>query len=129
MPTRLPRWTWVLVLPMLVGALLLMHGLDAQAGDHHAAATSASASVVDAHPHDESTTAEHGHCVDCLAGDVVAACVAIITTVGGLGLVGRVLTRGTLTAPTAAVTDRVRSLVELARPPDPAWVRLAVMRC
>jgi hypothetical protein len=129
MPTRLPRWTWLLVLPMLIGALLVMHGLDAQAGDHHPETTAASASIVDAHPHDESTPAEHGHCVDCLTGHVMAACAAIITAIGGVGLVRRLLTRGTLTAPTAAVADRVRSLVELARPPDPAWVRLSVMRC
>ena len=76
-----------MVLPTLVGALLLMHGLDARAGDHHPETTSASAPVVDTHPHDESTPAEHGHCVDCLAGHVMAACVAIITAIGGVGLV------------------------------------------
>lgn len=129
MPTRLPRWTWLLVLPMLVGALLLMHGLDAQAGESHHSATAASVSVVEAHPHDVSAPAEHGHCVDCLAGHVMAACVAIITAIGGIGLTRRLLTRGALAAPAAAVTDRVRCLVELARPPDPAWVRLSVMRC
>ena len=129
MPTRLPRWTWSLVLLTLVGALLLMHGLDAQAGDSHAAGTFASASVVEEHLHDESTPADHGHCVDCLAGHVMAACVAIITAMGGVGLVRRIMTRGSLAAPATAVADRVRGLVELARPPDPAWVRLSVMRC
>lgn len=114
---------------MLVGALLLMHGLDAQAGDHHPETTSASAPVVDTHPHDESTPAEHGHCVDCLTGHVMAACVAIITAIGGLGLARRQLSRGSLVAPVAAAAGRVRGLVELARPPDPAWVRLSVMRC
>lgn len=129
MPTRLPRWTWLLVPPMLVGALLLMHGLDAHAGDSHRSETAAAASVGVEHPHDESTPAGHGHCADCLAGHVMASCVAIITAIGGLGLVRRPLSRGSLVAPVAAVAGRVRGLVELARPPDPAWVRLSVMRC
>lgn len=119
----------MLVLPMLVGALLLMHGLDAQAGESRHSGTSASAGIVDEHPRDESTPADRGHCVDCPAGHVMAACVAIITAIGGLGLVRRLLTRGNLAAPAAAVADRVRRRVELARPPDPAWVQLAVMRC
>jgi hypothetical protein len=128
MSTRLPRWTWMLVLPVLVGALLLMHGLDAQAGNTHHSGTPVSAGVVEEHPHDESTPAEHGHCVDCLVANVMAACVAIITAVGGLTLFRRLL-RGSVAAPVAATAGRVRSLVELARPPDPAWVRLSVMRC
>ena len=119
----------MLVLPMLVGALLLMHGLDAQAGDTHHSATAASAGVVEAHPHDVLTRADHGHCADCLAGHVMAACVVIITAIGGLGLGRRLLTWRSLMAPAAAVAGRVCALVELARPPDPAWVRLSVMRC
>jgi hypothetical protein len=129
MPTRLPRWTWSLVLLTLVGALLLMHGVDAQAGDSRAEGTSVPSAGVEEHPHDESTPADHGHCVDCLAGHVMAACVAIIAAVGGIGLVRRIMTRGSLAASATAVADRVRGLVELARPPDPAWVRLSVMRC
>ena len=119
----------MLVLPMLVGALLLMHGLDAHAGESRHSGTSASAGIVDEHPRDESTPGDHGHCVDCLAGHVMAVCVAIITAIGGLGMVRRLLTRGNLAATAAAVADRVRGLVEPARPPDPAWVRLSVMRC
>lgn len=118
----------MLVLPMLVGALLLMHGLDGQAGNTHHSGTPASAVVVEEHPHDESTPGDHGHCVDCVAAHVMAACVAIITAIGGLALFRRLL-RGTLAAPVAAVAGRVRGLVMLARPPDPAWVRLSVMRC
>lgn len=129
MPTRLPRWTCLLVLPMLVGALLLMHGLDAQVGATHHSATAASAGVVAAHPHDVLTPADHGHCADCLAGHVMAACVVIITAIGGLGLGRLLLTWRSLTAPAAVVAGRVRALVELARPPDAAWVRLSVMRC
>ena len=129
MPTRLPRWTWSLILLTLVGALLLMHGLDAQAGDTHHSGTSASVGAVEEHPHDVLTPADHGHCVDCLAGHVMAACVTIITAIGGLGLVRRHLVRGRAAALAAAVAGRVRGLVELPRPPDPAWVRLSVMRC
>lgn len=130
MPTRLPRWTWLLVLPMLVGALLLMHGLDAQAGDaYHHLGTSASAGVVEEPPRDVLTPADQGHCADCLAGHVMAACVAIITAIGGVGLGRRLLTRGSLAAPAAAVAGQARAVVELTRPPDPAWVRLSVMRC
>jgi hypothetical protein len=129
MPARAPRWTWLLVLPMLVGALLLMHGLDARAGDAHQPDAHAPAVVVDEHSHGESVPAEHWHCVDCLAGHVMAACVAIITVIGGVGLVRRRLARGSLAAPASALADRVRGLVDLARPPDPAWVRLSVMRC
>jgi hypothetical protein len=129
MPTRLPRWTWLLVLPMLVGALLLMHGLDAHAGDSHSPEAVASEVAVGDHPHDESVPAEHGHCAECLAGHVMAACVAIITAIGGVGLARRLLNRGHLVGPAMAAATRVRGLVELARPPDPAWVRLSVMRC
>jgi hypothetical protein len=114
MSTRLPRWTSLLVLPMLVGALLLMHGLDAHAGDTNPVSASTAESVVE-HPHDESTPAEHGHCPDCLAGHVMAACVAIITAIGGLGLVRRLLARSSLAIPATAVAGRIRGLVELAR--------------
>ncbi|MGK2949644.1 MAG: hypothetical protein ACSLFP_13810 [Acidimicrobiales bacterium] len=128
MPTRLPRWTWMLVLPMLVGALLVMHGLDAQSSVSHQSGMLASAGVIEEHPHDDPVPAEHGHCVECLAAHVMAVCVAVITAVGGLTLVRR-LVRGTVAAPVAAAAGRVQGLVELARPPDPAWVRLSVMRC
>ena len=129
MSTRLPRWTWLLVLPTLVGALLLMHGLDAPLGDSHHSSASAGAGVVEEHPHDAVASADHGHCADCLAGHVMVACVAITTAIGGLGLGRRFLTRRSLAAPAAAVAGWVRGLVELARPPDPPWARLSVMRC
>ena len=128
MPTSLPRWAWMLVLPLLVGALLLMHGLDAHVGDAPSG-TSSSASVMGEHPHDGTTPTEDGHCADCAAGHVMAACVAIITAIGGLGLVRRFLTRGSLTALASALVSQVRHLVGLAHPPDPVWVRLSVMRC
>jgi hypothetical protein len=115
---------------MLVGALLLMHGLDARVVDHHAEPVSVSASiVVDDDPVVESMPGEHDHCADCLAGHVMAACVAVITAIGGVGLVRRLLAPGTLAALAAVVADCIQNPVGLARPPDPAWVRLSVMRC
>lgn len=129
MVVRLPRWTWMLVLPLLAGALLLMHGLDSHAGDAHPVGDSSAPSVVQVHSHDESTPGEHEHCLDCWAGHVVAACVAIITAVGGIGLGRRLLARISLAILATALAGRVRGVAELARPPDPAWVRLSVMRC
>lgn len=128
MSTRRSRWTRLLVLAIVVGALLLMHGLDAHVGGPQPSEAAAAASVVADHPRDESTPGDHGHCVDCVAAHVMAACVAIITAIGGVALLRRLL-RGTLEAPVAAVAGRVRGLVDMARPPDPAWVRLSVMRC
>jgi hypothetical protein len=128
MPTRLPRWTWLVVLPMVVGALLLMHGLDAHASPAHPAGGSAGAAV-DEHPHGQSAAGDEGHCSDCVAGHVMAACVAIISAIGGIGLVRSRLTRRSPAATAAAVVVRVRGLAEQARPPDPPWVRLSVMRC
>lgn len=141
MPARLPRWTWLLVLPMLVGALLLMHGLDAGAGDHHTPTAAAAPAPADSHVHTEhgahldtatsaaaSSSPEDGQCLDCLAGHVMAACMAIITTIVGVGLIRRRLGGGFVVA-LAAPLEWARSLIESVRPPDPAWVRLSVMRC
>lgn len=137
MPARLPRWSWLLVLPMLVGALLLMHGLDANAGDHHDSVAAAAAPGVEAYVHteagahvDAAASSERGHCLDCLARHAMAACMAIIisTTIVGLGFTRRGLGGG-LFSTLAAAPDRARSRVKSARRPDPAWVRLSVMRC
>lgn len=129
MPTRLPRWTWLLVLPLLVGALLLMHGLDAHVGALHSPEVAAAELVVPDHPHRDSVPAEHDHCAECLAGHVMAACVAIVTAIGGIGIARRLLRQASFVASVVAAATRVRGLVELPRPPDPAWVRLSVMRC
>lgn len=128
MAVRLPRWTWLLVLPLLVGALLLTHGPDAHASAIHPGAASA-ASVVPVHPHgDGEMPADHG-CGTCMAGHVMAACGAIVTAIGGVVLVRRLLARPGVPILAGTVAARVRGLVEPARPPDPAWVRLSVMRC
>jgi hypothetical protein len=106
-----------------------MHGLDAHLGALHPPEVAAAGHVDADHPHDGSTPTEDGHCADCAAGHMMAACVAIITAIGGFGLVRRFLTRGSLTAPATAMVSQVRALVELAHPPDPVWIRLSVMRC
>ena len=107
MPIRLPRWTWLLVLPMLVGALLMMHGLNAHAGGTHPSEAGSSAPVAE-HAHDDSAPADHGHCLDCLAEHLMAACVAIIAAVGGIALARRLLSRGGLVSPARAIAGRVR---------------------
>ena len=131
MSAPMHRCTWLLVLPLLVGALLLMHGLDAHASEGDggpAAAVSASTAAV--HPHEDPAPAgDDHHCDGCLAGHVMAACVAVITTIAAIGLSRRLLSQGWLAAPVAAAADHAHGLVELLRPPDPVWVRLAVMRC
>lgn len=126
-PLRLPRWTALLVLPLLAGALLLMHGLDAGATTTELHGASAAASD---HSNQSGAPAEHhdAGCDGCAVGHVMAACVAIVATVVGLRLARRVA--GTRVAALAATaTGRIRAARQLLRPPDPAWIRLAVMRC
>lgn len=137
MAARLPRWTWLLVLPMLVGALLLMHGLDAGASAHHGPTVAAQSvdahSYADAGSHHDRTTfaaSEDGDCSNCLTGDLMAACMAIIvTTIVGVGLARHRLGGGLVTALATRLGSAARGLIESARPPDPAWVWLSVMRC
>jgi hypothetical protein len=125
-PRRLPRWTALLILPLLVGALLAMHGLDARA----TAGPIDGATAASTHPHDRDRPADHddAHCTTCAAGHVMAACVAIVATVVGLRLAPRAVSP-LLTPLIAAVTTGTRAAQQLARPPDPARVRLAVMLC
>jgi hypothetical protein len=112
---------------LLVGALLLMHGLDAGAGTNGLHDVAAAAP---AHDHPAETPAEHHDegCEGCAAGHVMAACVAIVATILGLRLARRVAGIRLSTLVDAAI-GRVRAARQLLRPPDPAWVRLAVMRC
>jgi hypothetical protein len=126
-PLRLPRWTALLVLPLLAGALLLMHGLDAGASTSGLPAAAAAAPT---HAHHGETPAEHhdAGCDGCEIGHVMAACVAIVATVVGLRLARRAMGPRVATR-AAAAPGLVRAARELLRPPEPAWVRLAVMRC
>jgi hypothetical protein len=102
-----------------------MHGLDPGASTNglHEAATST-------HAHQAETPSDHrdAGCDGCAVGHVVAACVAIVATVVGLRLARRaVVTRVATLVDSAA--GRVGAARALLRPPDPAWIRLAVMRC
>lgn len=124
-PLRLPRWTALLVLSLLAGALLLMHGLDA--GGHATAA-------VPAHVDAEGDRHDHGTsgCESCPGTHhLLAACMAVAATAATLRLARRTRCRFAVARRSFAMqVGRAGSrLVELARPPDPAWVRLSVMRC
>ena len=125
---RLPRWAAVLFLPLLVGALLLMHGLDAggvESGGH------GSLGVVSHEHSDEESSAEHhdhSSCPECIAGHVLASCVAVLAAVVVIRAARRFLAiaAAPVTVPVlAGWWDRFA----VWRPPDPAWVRLSVMRC
>jgi hypothetical protein len=126
-PRRLPRWTALLILPVLVGALLLMHGLDAGASANGVHGSSAAAPR---HSHHGEQLADHhdAGCDGCAVGHVMAACVAILASVVGLRLALRAV-GPRVSALLDAAMDRTRAARQLLRPPGPAWVRLAVMRC
>lgn len=126
-PLRLPSWTALLVLPLLVSALLVMHGLDAGATTTglHGVSTAAPSQA-----HHAETPAEHHDdgCEACTIGHVMAACVAVVATVINLRL-ARHATGIRLSTLVFSALGRIRAARQLLRPPDPAWVRLAVMRC
>ena len=126
-PLRLPRWTALLILPLLAGALLLMHGLDAGANTSGLHGTSAVASD-QSHQGDTPGEQHDAGCDGCAVGHVMAACIAVVATVVGLRLARRA-TGVRVSTLAASATGRIRAARQLLRPPDPAWVRLAVMRC
>lgn len=121
------RWIALLALPLLVGALLLMHGLDvggSTTGLH------GESEVEAAHPHHGEAPVEHHDegCDGCAVAHVMVACVAIVASGMALHLVRRPLS--TRVAPIIdAGARRLLAARERVRPPEPAWVRLAVMRC
>jgi hypothetical protein len=122
MTAAAPRWAILLATPLLIGAVLLMHGLDAAA---HLTSTTVSAGAEHGGHHDGDEP-----CTDCPSGHhLVIACVAVAATIATL--VRARLRPGRLLASAAvasAATPRDR-IAAVARPPDPAWVRLSVMRC
>jgi hypothetical protein len=126
-PQRLPRWTTLLVLPLLAGGLLLMHGVDAgvSTGGFHEASVTAPT-----HSHHGETPTEHhaADCDGCTVGHIMAACMAIVATVVGLRLARRATGTSVSTLVDSA-TNRIGAARQRLRPLDPAWVRLAVMRC
>jgi hypothetical protein len=133
MSRRPPRWTWFLVSSVLLGAFVFMHGFDGHTVDsamsRSAPAAPATAEHAVEHSHGDPASTEHGGCPDCLAGHVMVACVAILSSVVAFGFLRRLLARVGFVADGKPAPERVRRIVEMARPPDPAWVRLSVMRC
>lgn len=128
-------WAWVLALALLIGAVLLMHGLAVVAGEHHGATSTAVMSGVGSHAADDlnghlqaTSSSEDGNCLECVVGHVMAACMAVLTVIAGAGLLRYRPFAGRVTV-LAAVCDWTGTLVESARSPDPPWVRLSVMRC
>ena len=112
----------LIALPMLVLALLFMHGLSARpdaAGSSHGATS---------HEH-EATPGHHDDCPDCLH-HLLTSCVAVLTALAAWQLTSRFAGRSPLgggPAPTHGAS--VGRTLPLGRPPDPAWIRLGVMRC
>ena len=115
---------------IVAGGLLLMHGLDTHGSQMQPVAVSEAVAVdghgghgVDHHDDDGS------HCEGCMAGAVMAACVAVITVFASWSLIRRVLGASRSTPLLMSGLDRFRRAVDVFRPPDPAWIRLSVMRC
>jgi hypothetical protein len=126
-PLRLPRWTALVVLPLLAGALLLMHGLDAGAttdGVHGASV------AAPAHAHRGEAPSEHHDtgCEGCAVGHLMAACAAVLATGVGLHLARRA-TRARESRLAASAAGGTQADRQVLRPPEPTWVRLSVMRC
>ena len=125
---RLPRWSALLALPLLVGAVLLMHGMEARAS----APTAATTTAVAPHAHgDHAAPAGHddGACDHC-ASHLMAACVAVLAAATALrARRGALRTARPLRSARALPSQARQVLGDVLRPPDPAWVRLAVMRC
>ncbi|MGQ0831363.1 MAG: hypothetical protein ACT4OV_06765 [Microthrixaceae bacterium] len=129
MSPRTPRWIALVLLPLVAGALLLMHGLESgPAGPlSDAPAVQTHSSVDPGHGPTASTDQGHG-CAAC-AQRVMVACVAVVTGLVLFRARGRMLgPRWTTGA--RRVRSRWSALVERRVPaPDPAWVRLSVMTC
>lgn len=128
MSLRLPRWTALLALPLLIGALLIMHGLDAKASANSATTAHASVEATShSHGHPAQATSSERGCDHCTAGHLMAACTAVIVTVGAIRL-RRSTTLGRLAvAPHRVAAGSLKILRDVVRPPEPAWVRLGVM--
>jgi len=110
-------------LPLLVLALLFMHGLSARPD---AAGSSQGAT---SHEHG-ATPGHHDDCPDCLH-HLVTTCVAVLTALAAWRLTRRLADRSPLGVDPGAGDGAPvwRTLKPLGRPPDPAWIRFGVMRC
>jgi hypothetical protein len=115
-----------LALAFLIGGVLLMHGLEASVAGGHGThgGEVAALGAGDAHhaPADDAA-----HCPDCWS-HALAACLAVLAGLFTLQVARRRLRVGIAVVLPQALA-RARERWELWRPPEPAWVRLAVMRC
>jgi len=119
-----PRWAALAALPLLVGAVLLMHGLDA-----HAGAPATSSTAVE-HHHDSG--AGHDRSCDSCPGPhhVLVVCLAVVAAIGTCRATRHLTTVRAAVPAARCLASRARFvLADMVRPPDPAWVRLSVMRC
>ena len=124
---RTTGFRWALVaLPLLAGAVLLMHGLDSRASERPTAALAQGMSHE--HPGEADESHDDGQCVDCHLGHLMAACVAVfaavVTFVGGRRLRVHIAAAERV----AGSTWGDRAWGFRLRPPEPAWVQLAVMQ-
>lgn len=115
---------------VVAGGLLLMHGLDTHGSQMHPAAASDSIAVSGHGDHGaERHHDESSHCDGCMAGALMVACVAVISVFVSLSLIRRALGARGSTSSLSSWLDRVQWAVDVLRPPDPAWIRLSVVRC
>lgn len=137
-------WPALVVLPVLVGALLLMHGLEGAAASAHPtavqkashahAASDGGALAGDRAPAAAAALpadAGEQRCEQCAVHVIAVACMAVVTTVATtLCARHRKATRAGAPAPSLAGAARALPLARsgLWRPPEPAWVRLAVIQ-
>lgn len=126
-PLHLPRWTAPLLLSLLAGVLLVTHGLEASAATEGTRGASG-ASLVQPRPGETPADHHEAGCEGCVVSHVMAACVAILATVAGLRLARRA-TAGSRSTLVGAAAGRLLAARRLVRPPEPVWIRLAVMRC
>lgn len=118
---RLPRWAALLAVPLLAGAVLIMHGASADTA--HAGARAHEAHSAEAHRDADAD------CTSCVVSHLLVACVAVVTTATAVTAARRHLS-GRLRVLPALAAPRLRRVRDvLLRPPEPAWVRLTVMRC
>jgi len=129
MSLRLPRWIALVLLPVVVGALLLMHGLESSAAppSSGARAVEAHSSVHQDHASTPSSDRDHG-CGACTP-HVMAACVAVVTSLVLLRSSRRLIGPRWIARATRGRSRWATAIGDVARPPDPVWVRLAVMTC
>jgi hypothetical protein len=116
--SRAPRWAALLAVPLLVGAVLVMHGATPDGG--HAGASTHESHAGPGHD---------GECATCVISHLVVACVAVIATTTAVVASRRHLRARHRVAPAGPARRARRPWDVVLRPPDPAWVRLAVMRC